>query len=334
MKKKHTCFFLFFPLFFCFFPFFSFFLISRPLPPPTPSWLAPLVEGSPFPFSWVVSPPLLVGGALPSWLGGLPSPFLGWAVSAHPLLAGRPPLLVLCPSPVGGPLPCWWGGGEGRGGPPPPSPFQVGRSSPPFLDSMFLVGRTPLPSCLRSPPSLFAEKSHSPLLGWVVSPPLFFGGLTSSGWSGGLSPSPAFMVGRCPLTLLVGRSLFVFWAGWSPRSLPGWAVFPPLLFGGSRLVCLGSTPSFPLLFGGSSSPVVWGVSFPSWLAPLFGSAVFPSSCLFEKKRKEKIHQKGRKTDEKTEKKGRTHRKKGNDPPQQKTKEVKEELLSSRRFCEV
>ena len=94
-------------------------------------------------------------------------------------------------------------------------PFRLGGLHLPFSR------RSTLPSCFRSPPSLFLEGSPSQLLGWVVSPPLFFGGLTSSCWLLGLSPPPTFLVGRSPLSLLAGRSLFTFLVGRSPFSLFG-----------------------------------------------------------------------------------------------------------------
>ena len=125
-------------------------------------------------------------------IGGSSSPLVGWAVSPPSLVKGGG-LVALLSTP----------------------PFRLGGLHLPFSR------RSTLPSCFRSPPSLFLEGSPSQLLGWVVSPPLFFGGLTSSCWLLGLSPPPTFLVGRSPLSLLAGRSLFTFLVGRSPFSLFG-----------------------------------------------------------------------------------------------------------------
>ena len=130
-----------------------------------------------------------------------------------------------------------------------------------------LVGWYPpsLPSCLRSP---------SPLLGWVVSPPLFLVSrpLSPPSWLGGL-PSLG---------------------GWEDLPSPPRSFAPP-------------SPPHPLLFGAHllPSPVVFGASLlPSWLAPTFGSAVFPSPCWKEKKRKteKKIKEKKRKNEKRKKRK--------------------------------
>ena len=105
--------------------------------------------------------------------------------------------------------------------------------------------------------------SPSPILGWVVSPPLLVGGpppccwlgrypTSLPSWLGGLPfpfwlggpPSPflgcglpfPFLVGRCPLTLSWLRVSLL---------LLGWAVSPPLLVGGGR----GEGPSSLTLLG-------------------------------------------------------------------------------------
>ena len=170
------------------------------------------------------------------------------------------------------------GGGEGRGLPLPSPPFLLAVSSLPFL----------------------LKGLHLPFLVGSVSLTVFFVDPTFSCWLGGSLPSPpAFLVGQSPLSLSVGRSLFVFWAGWCPRSLPVWAVSP-------RRVVWG----FPLrLFGASL--------LPSWLAPIWGSAVFPSPCLLERKEKRK---------EKKKKRGKKRKEKYRKNKFFKKKEEKEELL--------
>ena len=76
-----------------------------------------------------------------------------------------------------------------------------------FPPRPFLVGRSP----------------SSPL--WLLK------GVPSPG-----RPSPPSLVGWSPLSLLVGRSLFVFLVWWSPRSSPGWAFSPPRSLGPTTLV--------------------------------------------------------------------------------------------------
>ena len=146
--------------------------------PSLPSWFG----RSPFPFVVGRSP-------LPFWLS-LPSPlFRDSSPRSLPPLAVPP--LVVWPSP----LPYRWRGsrvvvGRKEEGALLPSPFHVGWSSPPFLDSLIWVGRSPLPSCLRSPPSLSPS--------WLGRLPSFV--FLSS-------PLPAFLVRRSPLPWWLGGPL-------------------------------------------------------------------------------------------------------------------------------
>ena len=171
--------------------FFPFFLFSTLLKvffffglPPTPSWLAPLLD-------WAVSLPFLVGRSpgvspLPSWFGRSPLSFLVGRSPFHSWLGGPPgcPLSLLglggLPSPswLGGlPSPSWLGG--------LPFPFLVGRSPlPSWLPPSPLVG---LGGPLQSPPRSLAPPVRGP-------PPFCLGRLLSLGGGGGeggaLLPSP------------------------------------------------------------------------------------------------------------------------------------------------
>ena len=162
-KTLKTIISFFFSVFFLFSFFFSFLVFL----PPLLGWPL-LLKGLPLPLlGWVVSPPLLVGGLLPScWLGGPSSPFSVWEVSSTFFWLGGPPF----------PFSVWCS----------PFRFLVGWSSlTPFLVavSLLLLGWA-------VSSSLFVEGSPSSLLGWVVSPPLFFGGLPSLvGWG---EPPPLF----------------------------------------------------------------------------------------------------------------------------------------------
>ena len=138
-------------------------------------------------------------------------------------------------------------------------PFRLGGLRLPFLIPCFWLGGLPSLLACGLPPS-FLFKS----------------------WLGGLSLPPAF---------LVGRSLFVFWAGWSPRSLRGWAVSLPCWLGVPSLLLFGASP------------------LPSWLASIFGSAVFPSLCLLERKEKRKEKKKKKEKKEKKKRKKEKERKK-------------------------
>ena len=124
---------------------------------------------------------------------------------------------------------------------------------------------------------LLIVASPSPLLGWVVSPPLLVGGSPPSCQLGGLQtrpflvaglPSP-FLVGPCPLpswfglsplSLLVLRSPFPFSVGSS--LLPCWLEVP------LPLVCWCFSPLAPFSFWGSPFRFLVGRSpIPSWLPP-------------------------------------------------------------------
>ena len=116
-----------------------------------------------------------------------PSPLVGWGTS--------PPLLVVCPLPSP-----WWGSNPWLFGPSPPLLVVCGGWSPHLSTLPFWLGglhlhfsrRSTLPSCFRSPPSLFLEGSPSPLpLGWVgLSSPCWLSGLTFRlfGWDVSLPP--------------------------------------------------------------------------------------------------------------------------------------------------
>ena len=115
-----------------------------------------LVGGSPF-LSWFGRSPLslLVWRFLPSpfWLDGLP--FLFGCLPPS-LLVGRPPLLVLCLLPVGGPsnplLVVWWWWGRRERRAPSLPPFRLGGLHLPFLIPCFGLGGLPSPCWLGGPP--------------------------------------------------------------------------------------------------------------------------------------------------------------------------------------
>ena len=235
-------------------------LVGWGSPSPLPPQPSPfVVEGCPLSLA---PPPSLVGWS-PSLLliGWSPSSILAWAVS--------PPLLVCGPSPS-----CWL---EGLS----LAPSWLGGLPPLWLEDglHFLLGCPPLPFLVERTPPLSSSFFAPPPLLWSL--PGCLGRLPSLGgvgWGG------------------------VGWGG------VGWGVCVrmvhpplPLSLGGLHLPFL--IPSFWL--GGLSPLVGWGSpSLPaclgrSWLAPIFGWAVFPSHswlgrlpppCLKEKK-KEKKHRK-------------------------------------------
>ena len=213
-----------------------FFLVS----PPTPSWLAPLVEGSPSPLlGWVVSPPLLVGGSLP--LVGWERPLLGWAVSLSLCRYGSPfPLLgLVCLL-----LPFLFGWS------PSPSRFGV-------LPSDFWLDSLPSPFLGCGLPSLF---------GWVVLPPFLVGGLPPSCWLGRVSPHP-FLVWTVSPSFLVA-SLPACWLGDLPSSF-----FAPSPCSGSTPLVAWPSP-LPCWWGGGGGWV--GREGVPQTSPFSGWAVFTS----------------------------------------------------------
>ena len=166
-------------------------------------------------------------GISPSWLPL--SSLVGWEETSPPRCLGSPlpsPLVVWAVSLLVG----WvW---EGCTPPPPPlHPFRLGGLHFPFLDSFFLVGRSPLS-----------------LLG--------LGGLPSTFWLGRL-PS---LLGCSPPPLLVGEPLNSPPRSVAPSSLVGG--LPPLVaWAVSRSGVRGSAsaPSLPLPFR------LGGLHFPSSL---------------------------------------------------------------------
>ena len=321
--------------------FFFLFLVSRhPLlvgssPLPLVGWevspLAPFMVGR-SPFAFLVgrsSLPLLglgvslppspfwLDGLSPCWLGGLPV-LLGCL--PLPLLVGGPPL---SPPRSLAPPPCW-------GSPPPlvvwavsdplwveggwhPLPLSLSgwRSSPPFLDSLFL--------------------------GCVVSPPFW------------LAVSPfcsrvSLLVGSSPLSLLVGQSLFSsFWldglsAPFLVGPLPCWlARTPPR--------SLGPTPP-PLLFGGPPLPGCLGrlPSLLGWLPFWVGRSSLRLVCWKEKnkekkKRKKEKRKKGEKKKKKKNKKEKKEKTQRNKEENMETRRKKQEkkkraIIKARRSCEL
>ena len=220
---------------------FSFFSVFFSLFFSFPSWL-----GWCFSFPcWVGGLPFLHGCPFPPcWLGGpLPSPSRSWS-----------PPSPFSPGCLGRLPPCWLGVGR------LPLTLEVGRSSLPFLDSLFLVGRSPLLGWLRSALSL----------PFWLGVPLVVQGVSLPCWSRGAPGScklagfpSAFVVGRSPSPLL----------GWAVSPLSSW--LPP-----SPLVDWG-TPQLTSSFFAPTPPPLEGISLLIWaVSRSGGTCLHPSPSSF------------------------------------------------------